>query len=78
MAALPAAPASPPCSYRRQAGPLAPPQLSLRCKIDWNRPPSAGVLLQDIYRRSPMKGIVAWLLGVPIFVIILLYLFGIF
>jgi hypothetical protein len=26
----------------------------------------------------PMKGIIAWFLGVPIFVIILLYLFNIF
>ncbi|UXU73928.1 MULTISPECIES: hypothetical protein [unclassified Paracoccus (in: a-proteobacteria)] len=29
-------------------------------------------------RRELMKGIVAWFLGVPIFVIILLYLTGIF
>ncbi len=32
----------------------------------------------NLDRRTVMKGIVAWALGVPIFVIVLLYVFNIF
>ena len=37
-------------------------------------------MLQTYERKgkSAMKGIVAWLLGVPVFLIVLLYLVGIF
>jgi hypothetical protein len=37
-----------------------------------------GVILRQIDQEVSMKGIIAWLLGVPIVVIILLYLFNIF
>lgn len=32
----------------------------------------------SIRRSSPMRGILLWLLGIPIPIIILLYLFGVF
>ena len=41
------------------------------------RPP-VDVTLAPQPRRIPMKGIIAWLLGVPVLVIILLYVFNIF
>jgi hypothetical protein len=43
-----------------------------------NLPDPAAFSPRKIQRRPPMKGIIAWLLGVPIVVIILLYVFNIF
>ncbi|MDQ7261497.1 hypothetical protein NM680_06750 [Paracoccus sp. PS-1] len=51
---------------------------SARAARPGNHRPHAAFRLRPERERTKMKGIIAWLLGVPIFVIILLYLTGIF
>ena len=40
--------------------------------------PAGALSLQDMEREVQMKGIIAWFMGVPLVVIILLYAFGYF
>ena len=67
-----AIPGTKPRSVGRQQGRSAPAvrRGNHRCQAAFRFRPTR--------ERSTMKGIIAWLLGVPIFVIILLYLTGIF
>jgi hypothetical protein len=59
------------------AHPLAR-QSSHQPRVRRNRPAPSGVVPPETTLEVPMKGIIAWLLGVPLFVIILLYVFNFF
>jgi hypothetical protein len=52
--------------------------LDYRASRGWNKKPSGAVCMQILdYGRSAMRGILLWLIGAPIPIIILLYLFDV-
>jgi hypothetical protein len=46
-----------------------------RCRQGWNRGKGGRVVCRNRGEKTMLKGIVLWAMGVPIFVIILLYMF---
>ena len=53
-------------------------RLSSEDSLQGTGPPEPALFRQSTIRRTPMKGALAWLIGIPIPIIIILYLLDVF
>ena len=69
---------TPPYSLRGSHWKGSTSRLSTVNCLQGTGPPEPALFRQSTIRRTPMKGALAWLIGIPIPIIIILYLLDVF